>query len=167
MLYHFNCFFEIQRPDNIGQIENFENLRYEDQQKIKEKLESFNQIILVDSSQSSKSSSVKSNKSSKAKKRPLLNKAVLKDFGIEYSVSGRAECVGCRSKIMKNVVRVKKIVYTTEVGMRYGGQPFWHHLECFSAVRLNEYGYFLGGENLIGFGNLSAEDQQLVKDMIP
>lgn len=63
-----------------------------------------------------------------------MSAKALRDFGVEYSKSGRANCCGCRQKIAKSIVRVKKVVYTTEVGINFGGQPLWHHLECFAKV---------------------------------
>ena len=38
--YHFDCFFERQRPKSAGDIEHFDLLRWEDQEKINEKLKS-------------------------------------------------------------------------------------------------------------------------------
>lgn len=69
----------------------------------------------------------------KGKKRGKVPDA-LKDFGIEYSLSSRAVCCGCKLKIMKGEIRAKKTVYDTDVGMKYGGQPLWHHIECFDKV---------------------------------
>lgn len=63
-----------------------------------------------------------------------MSAKALRDFGVEYSKSNRALCCGCRQKIMKNLVRVKKVIYDTEVGMSFGGQPLWHHLDCFAKV---------------------------------
>lgn len=63
-----------------------------------------------------------------------MSAKALRDFGVEYSKSSRANCCGCRQKIAKSIVRVKKVVYTTEVGINFGGQPLWHHLECFAKV---------------------------------
>lgn len=107
-------------------------------------------------------------KGKKGKKRaaePDASDVALKDFGIEYSVSSRAECVGCQNKIMKEDIRVKRVVYDTEVGMKFGGQPFWHHLNCFASIR-GDYGYYLGGEDLPGFRDLSAADKKIVKKAI-
>jgi poly [ADP-ribose] polymerase 1 len=103
---------------------------------------------------------------SKGKKRAAENtNAALNDFGVEYSKSSRAECVGCNGKIMKEDLRVKKVVYDTEVGMKFGGQPKWHHLECFVSVR-HDYGFYVGGESLPGFNSLSAADKKKVKEAL-
>lgn len=109
-------------------------------------------------------------KGKKGKKRAAtendeVSEIMIKDFGIEYSVSSRAECVGCHNKIMKEDIRVKKIVYDTEVGAKFGGQPIWHHLSCFAAIK-GDYGFYLGGEQLPGFNGLSPEDKKKVKKEI-
>lgn len=107
-------------------------------------------------------------KGKKGKKRAAEaeeSNVALKDFGIEYAVSNRAECVGCQNKIMKEDIRVKRVVYDTEVGIKFGGQPLWHHLNCFASIR-GDYGYYLGGEDLPGFRSLSAADKIIVKKAI-
>lgn len=38
--YHFDCFFERQRPKSVGDIDHFDQLRWEDQEKIKTRMES-------------------------------------------------------------------------------------------------------------------------------
>ncbi|KAK4007917.1 hypothetical protein OUZ56_013078 [Daphnia magna] len=40
--YHFDCFFERQRPKSAGDIEHFDQLRWEDQEKINEKIKGIN-----------------------------------------------------------------------------------------------------------------------------
>lgn len=36
--FHDRCFFQKHRPESVGDIEDFESLRYEDQTKIKENM---------------------------------------------------------------------------------------------------------------------------------
>lgn len=91
---------------------------------------------------------------------------ILKDFGVEYSASGRATCAGCQIKILKDVVRIKKTVYDTEVGMKYGGQALWHHVDCFAKIR-DDLGYYESGDKLPGFNTLKKEDQKEVKKALP
>lgn len=108
----------------------------------------------------------KSDKSSKSLKRPapekIVSKINLADYRVELSPSGRAECVGCRNKIMKGLLRVSKLEYFTEVGMRFNGQAFQHHLECFGVMCKKEYKFYLGGNALPGFSLLNAKDQEKV-----
>lgn len=78
-------------------------------------------------------------KKGKGKKREAdagMSKAqaqLINDFGVEYAKSGRAMCAGCEIKIIKDEVRIKKIVHDTEIGMKFGGQSIWHHVECFGS----------------------------------
>lgn len=101
----------------------------------------------------------------KGKKRSKSDDMALKDFAIEYAKSARALCQACEIKICKDEVRVKKTVFDTEVGKKYGGQALWHHLDCFVKVR-DELGFFSSGTVLPGFKDLEPEDQQLVKDTV-
>lgn len=102
----------------------------------------------------------------KGKKRSQAETAAAKDFGCEYAKSGRAACKGCEQKILKDQVRIHKTVFDTEVGMKYGGQPLWHHITCFAELR-SDLGWFAGGDSLPGFKSLSKEDQKAVKDALP
>lgn len=63
---------------------------------------------------------------------------------------------------MKEDIRIKKIVFDTEVGMKFGGQALWHHVNCFASIR-GDYGFYVGGEQLDGFRELSPEDKKIVK----
>ncbi|KAJ0180031.1 hypothetical protein K1T71_004622 [Dendrolimus kikuchii] len=91
--------------------------------------------------------------------------SALKDFKIEYSKSSRATCRHCEIKICKDEVRICKVVYDTEVGSKYGGQPLWHHVKCFAEEK-DTLLYFAGGENLPGFNTLTKADQEMVKAAI-
>lgn len=93
--HHFDCFFVKQRPKATSDIENFESLRIEDQDKIKERVGVASVTIVP---------------TQKGKKRAgdgdaKLQKQALKDFTIEYAKSGRAMCRGCEQKILKDEVK--------------------------------------------------------------
>lgn len=153
--HHFDCFFFRNHPRSIDDIANFENIRYKDQQKFRRKIEEFSGILLPERIHGKKRAASES------------SLVALRDYGVEYSRSGRAQCVGCRNKIVKDAIRVKKLVYDTEIGMRFGGQPFWHHLECFADRKMRQkYGFFIGGEQLPGLNALAPKDQKLVKEAI-
>lgn len=95
-----------------------------------------------------------------------LSSTLLKDFGVEYAASGRAACPACFLKISKDELRIRKTVYDTEVGMKFGGQAKWHHVECFAQLR-SELGWFESGEKLPGYRNLKKDDQAVVKKHLP
>uniref|UniRef100_A0A1A9VJ13 NAD(+) ADP-ribosyltransferase n=1 Tax=Glossina austeni TaxID=7395 RepID=A0A1A9VJ13_GLOAU len=115
--FHESCFFKKQRPGSVGDIANYENLRIEDQKRLEKKIETLGNGVVVSTSEK------------KSKKRSKAENVALKDFSIEYAKSGRAACRGCEQKILKDQVRIRKTVYDTEVGMKYGGQALWHHCE--------------------------------------
>ncbi|XP_037719414.1 uncharacterized protein LOC119553225 isoform X2 [Drosophila subpulchrella] len=145
--FHKSCFLKNQRPGSVGDIQNFENLRFTDQKELTDLIEG---II----------------HSKSGKKRSKSANLVRKDFGIEYAKSSRSTCRGCEQKINKDQVRLRKTVYDTEVGMKYGGQPLWHHLDCFAQLR-SELGWYDSGENMLGFTSLTSDDQKEVKNILP
>ncbi|XP_043064419.1 poly [ADP-ribose] polymerase isoform X3 [Drosophila ficusphila] len=147
--FHINCFFENQRPGSVGDIKNFENLRFIDQKDLSDRVGNLERVILA-----------------KTGKRSKAHKAAVKDFGIEYAKSSRSKCRGCEQTITKDQLRLRKTVYDTEIGMKYGGQPLWHHLDCFAQLR-SELGWYDSGENMPGYAILSCEDQKDVKGQLP
>lgn len=124
--HHVQCFFHKQRVTSVGDIDGFVSLRRADQLRIQELITSQNTLIMLPRG-------VKRGATSSVDKIVMSAKA-LRDFGVEYSKSSRANCCGCRQKIAKSIVRVKKVVYDTEVGMKFGGQALCYHLDCFAKV---------------------------------
>lgn len=81
--YHFSCFFKQSKPRAVAEISGFGSLRWEDQQRIREKLGGTD---VVDGPSSSGS-----------KKR----KTTRSDLQVEYAKSSRSSCKGCLSQIPK------------------------------------------------------------------
>lgn len=106
MWYHNACFFNSIHPRSTNEFEFYENLRFEDQQMIKSNVEKCTAVLVPSNGQ----------KEEKGKKRSAPKMGPISDFGVENAKSGRSQCVGCRNKIMKDEVRVKKVVYHTEIG---------------------------------------------------
>lgn len=114
---------------------------------------------------------ISTKKGGKGKKRGAepevkMSETASKDYGIEYAKSGRSACKGCENTILKNEIRAKKISFDTEIGMKYGGQPLWHHLDCFAKLRI-ELGWFASGDQLPGYKALKQEDQKKVDALLP
>ncbi|KAF2885554.1 hypothetical protein ILUMI_20622 [Ignelater luminosus] len=153
--YHQACFFKKQRPKTVDDIDHFESLRWEDQEKIKSQIQTVSAAVVP---------------AQKGKKRDASaaasSKAALKDFRIEYSKSSRAMCRGCEQKILKEEIRISKKDFESDVGKKYGGQDLWHHATCFAKLRA-ELGYFESADKLAGFKTLSKADQEEVKKQIP
>ncbi|XP_026729426.1 poly [ADP-ribose] polymerase [Trichoplusia ni] len=160
--HHEECFFKKQRPTVVSEIANFNKLKTADQQRIKSTMKNSIGVVLPVE---------KSKGKGKGKKRAAedsnteSNAIALKDFRLEYSKSSRAACRHCEIKICKDEVRICKVVYDTEIGAKYGGQPLWHHISCFAKQR-NELLFFAGGESIPGFDTLKKEDQKIVKTEI-
>lgn len=102
----------------------------------------------------------------KGKKRTKGESQALDDFGVERAKTGRAGCAGCELKIAKDQLRIRKTVYDTEVGMKFGGQALWHHVDCFAEIR-NDLGWFAGGQEIPGYKSLSKDEQDVVKKALP
>ncbi|XP_028137799.2 poly [ADP-ribose] polymerase isoform X1 [Diabrotica virgifera virgifera] len=150
--FHFECFFQKHRPKTVDDIEHYESLRVEDQDKIKERVELSSVTIVPDK---------KGKKRAQDKIDAKLKKEALEDFRIEYSKSGTAACGECDQEILENEVRISKKDYERDVGKKYGGQDLWHHVTCFAQVRA-DLGYFESGDKLPGFKGLKKEDQDTV-----
>lgn len=93
------------------------------------------------------------------------NPNALENFGIEYSISCEDQCVMCQEPIPRNELRIKKIVYDTEIAEKYGKEVQWNHYFCFIMQR-DYYNFRLGGEMLPGFLNLQPEHQNFIRDSL-
>ncbi|PNF21175.1 Poly [ADP-ribose] polymerase [Cryptotermes secundus] len=155
--YHFMCFFGRQRPKTVGDISHFESLRWEDQEKIKAKIEGGGAGAVAEESTKVKG---------KKRKAAAEDNVALKDFTVEYAKSSRSTCRGCEEKIMKDEVRVSKKDFDSEGAKMYGGQERWHHVDCFAKLR-DELEFWESGSCLPGIKSLKKEDQQLVKNKLP
>ncbi|XP_001947212.1 poly [ADP-ribose] polymerase [Acyrthosiphon pisum] len=148
--YHFNCFFAKQRPKTVADIGHFDSIRWEDQQKIKTKLES-----LIGTA-----NPVSTKKKSNGKKMEDTN------FNVEYAKSGRAVCCGCQDKIVKEDIRIGKMDYDSDEARRFGGINRWHHLECFIKLR-QDLGFLDLASSLTGYDNLKEVDRTNLKNLLP
>ncbi|KAG8183478.1 hypothetical protein JTE90_001045 [Oedothorax gibbosus] len=137
--HHLQCFFEKKTTlKNVDEIANFSNLRWEDQEKIK------NHIGSKNGSKSSEENS---------------------EFSVEYAKSARSTCRGCGEKILKGVVRISKLdVYNSE-RKKYGPSPMWHHIDCFVNAK-EELQYNDSAEKLPGFNTLKDEDKNELREKI-
>ncbi|XP_037580997.1 poly [ADP-ribose] polymerase 1 [Dermacentor silvarum] len=137
--YHFMCFFAKQRPKSVGDIDKFGTLRYEDQKRIQEKIES--------------------------KLATGTTEEDLKDFATEYAKSSKSTCKGCNEKIAKGEVRISKNDYDSGYAKMRGAIPMWFHVDCFVQKR-DDLDYTLGAESLPGFMTLGVDDQKMLKEKL-
>lgn len=86
--YHFSCFFKQSKPQSVSEISGFGSLRWEDQQRIRDKLGGTDTVDGPSSSSTSKK-----------------RKTTRSDLQAEYAKSGRSTCKGCFSQIQKVFVQ--------------------------------------------------------------
>ncbi|KAL8613750.1 hypothetical protein ACOMHN_029607 [Nucella lapillus] len=136
--FHYKCFWKRARPETEDEFHGFHTLRWDDQQKIKEKI----------AAASEDGGDVKG----------MVN--VYNDYCAEYAKSSRSTCRGCEQKILKDLVRVSKKDYESQRSKMYGPQDLWYHLDCFVEKR-DELGFRadLITERITGFGKLKQEDK--------
>ncbi|KAM7298160.1 poly [ADP-ribose] polymerase 1 [Ixodes scapularis] len=137
--YHFMCFFSKQRPKSVGDIDKYGTLRYEDQKRIQEKIES--------------------------KMAAGTTADDLRDFSTEYAKSNKSTCKGCSEKIAKGVVRISKLDYDGAFSKMRGPVPQWYHVDCFVKKR-DDLDYTLGADSIPGFMSLGVDDQRMLKEKI-
>ncbi|XP_039295821.1 poly [ADP-ribose] polymerase [Nilaparvata lugens] len=159
--YHFMCFFSKQRPKSVGDIAHYSDLRWEDQQKIQNKIAESGPGSAVDE----KPAKGKGKKATKRGKQTAASNE-LKDFLVEYAKSSRATCKGCDEKIVKEEVRISKKEYESNEAKRFGGIPQWHHPECFNKLRA-ELEFYASGDQLPGYDSLRDEDKNMIKNLLP
>jgi len=158
--FHPNCFFGRNRPTDVAEIAHFEQMRWEDQEKIREKIA---QGPGAGPAPSGKGKG--KGKSKSGGDGGMVDGTILKDFRTEYAKSGAAKCRTCEEKIGKGEVRIAKKDYDDDRAKQYGPLDRWHHLDCFVKNR-DKLEFFTSAENLAGLNTLSAEDKATVKSQL-
>ncbi|XP_011308727.1 poly [ADP-ribose] polymerase [Fopius arisanus] len=154
--YHEQCFWSKAKVKTVGDIGNLENLLWEDQEKIRSKIDSTDATDTVDPTDSSGGK--------QSRKRPSAK--LHTDFSVEYAKSNRSTCVGCEAPILKGSIRISKKDFESEKGQLLGGVPRWHHLDCFLNLR-SSLEFYDSGDAIPGFESLSKEDKKTLKSKIP
>lgn len=148
--HHKQCFFQQYSIESIEEIENFENIKYNDQTDI---------LTHIDPRQKLKLEYIK-----ESIDEPF-DPSSPKHFGIEYSTTDGEHCEVCNLIILRNEIRVKKIIYDGDIAEKFGKEIIWHHLHCFVSMR-KYHGFRYSGKLLPGFDRLRAIDQQIIIDRI-
>jgi hypothetical protein len=158
--YHPKCFFQRARPKAVGDIANFDSLRWEDQvsfypgnlacpweQRLDECKFQENVKKLMESSASGPIVAGKKGKGSKGNTE--MNGSAMGDFRTEYAKSGGSKCGVCEEKIGKNAVRIGKKEYESTRAKMYGPYDKWHHVQCFKDQR-EQMEFYSSAEELPG-----------------
>lgn len=132
----------------MGDIKHLGNLRYEDQERLCQRI--------------NKTGPKKTKANKESQKRP--HEATVPKppkYSLEYSKSAVAKCVACKTKIERGKVRIKEDV----IDLVNGGNGDFYHVVCFPAEKLRYYPG--GGQCFDGFKSLSLINQKVVEQMLP
>uniref|UniRef100_A0A6F9DN94 Poly [ADP-ribose] polymerase n=1 Tax=Phallusia mammillata TaxID=59560 RepID=A0A6F9DN94_9ASCI len=145
--FHYSCFFGKFRPTSVDEVGDYHDLRWEDQEKIRTQIE--------------RGPSKKNGAGA-----PLVSKS-LKDFVIQYALSGRAKCRKCDGKIEKDEIRIShKEVHPEKPQLGFVDR--WHHVGCF-VKRRKEFGWIDGGytaDMISGFKAIDPEDRKTITKLL-
>lgn len=72
----------------------------------------------------------------------------------------------CNEQIVRNEIRIKKIVFDSDLGVKFGKEILRNHLHCFVFHR-DLYAFKFSGEFLPGFGGLQQAHREIVKKALP
>ncbi|CAF1225824.1 unnamed protein product [Rotaria sp. Silwood1] len=137
--YHMGCFFKKVKPADPQIIKGFDNLRWDDQEKIRKKIDGTSKNESNDKSGETESDS--------------------KNFNAEYARSNRSTCHGCNIRIEKDLVRLSKKVSTNH---HHSLTDQWYHIDCFKEHK-DELQFNGTAETFLGFNELNKEDQTELK----
>ncbi|CAF3453140.1 unnamed protein product [Rotaria sp. Silwood2] len=137
--YHMGCFFKKVKPADAQIIKGFDNLRWDDQEIIRKRIEGTSKNESNNKSEESESDS--------------------KNFNAEYARSNRSTCHGCNNKIEKDLVRLSKKVSTNS---NHSLTDQWYHIDCFKEHK-DQLQFNGTAETFSGFNELNKEDQTELK----
>lgn len=141
--FHQACFWKRAKVATIGDIHGFDALRWEDQEKLKEK--------------------VGGGGGGGKGEDAVDGGSDAGDFSTEYAKSGKSKCKGCEDFIGKDQVRIGKKDYESQRAKMYGPVDQWHHVDCFVEKRDElEFGSDLGANQIKGFDRLKDEDKEML-----
>ncbi|CAF1311166.1 unnamed protein product [Rotaria sp. Silwood1] len=136
--YHTDCFFKKVKLIDVKIIKGFDDLRWEDQDTIRNIIQE-NSKILSNENDSNNT------------------------FSVQYAKSNRSTCHGCHISIDKDTLRLSRKNYTSRRARRYGPTDEWYHVNCFNQMK-KDLGFFGTAESFFGFVDLNDEDQVELKE---
>lgn len=131
-------------------IENFENIAYDDQTKI---------IAKIDPKAGKKYQEI-------ARKRKAEKENSYKNFAVDYASTNAEVCSSCNEIIDRAEPRIRSIVYESQNAAKFGKEILWAHMTCFAFDR-DRYKYPWDGKLLEGFEDLKPEDQVFIVESLP
>ncbi|CAF0966371.1 unnamed protein product [Rotaria sordida] len=136
--YHTDCFFKKVKLIDVNIIKGFDDLRWEDQDKIRHLLQE--NFTLASNGNDTNDT-----------------------FSVQYAKSKRSTCHGCEASIDKDTIRLSRKNYTSRRARHYGPFDEWYHVDCFHQMK-KDLGFFGTAESFFGFSDLNDEDQAALKE---
>ncbi|XP_028396308.1 poly [ADP-ribose] polymerase 1-like isoform X2 [Dendronephthya gigantea] len=149
--FHYGCFFKKKFGlSNVSEVNGFDSLRWDDQEKIRGKL---------------------SGGGSQAGGTSMVDGPAPDDsLAVEYAKSSRSSCKSCEDKFDKGDLRVGKNMEPSPDSTAFGRVSMmmhWFHVDCFVKKRLDlEVEYDVTAEMFPGFSTLTKEDQALLQEKL-
>ncbi|KAK3784634.1 hypothetical protein RRG08_003441 [Elysia crispata] len=147
--FHYACFWKRAKCKNPDDIYNFHALRWDDQQKIKDKI------------------GVGGGTGAGGDHEDTGSHPLDGEYSTEYAKSGKSKCRGCEEFIAKDSVRISQKEYTSQRAIMYGPQDLWYHVDCFVEKR-DELGFTtdMDPSMIKGFGKLKPEDKTMLYEKL-
>ncbi|CAF0799258.1 unnamed protein product [Adineta ricciae] len=136
--YHTQCFFEKVKLIDVKIIKGFDDIRWEDQSKIRDLIQE-NSKKLSDENDPDET------------------------FSVEYAKSSRSRCHGCDLSIVKDHLRLSRKNFSSRRARKYGPVDEWYHVDCFDQIK-KDLVFFGTAESFSGFANLNDDDQKKLKE---
>lgn len=145
--FHYACFWKRAKCSSHTQIGGFDALRWEDQQKIKERIGGTG--------------------GGGGEGEEAVMTSDYKDYTVGYAKSNQSKCRACEEKIGKDELRISKKDYESQRAKMYGPMDQWHHVDCFVENRDDlEFGKEMNVEKMVGWVNVRKEDKdELIKKL--
>lgn len=145
-----DCFFKKKPKVTEGDIKHLQNLRYEDQERLCQRI-------------NKTGSKAKATNAKKVPQKRTYEAIIPKppSYSLEYSKSAISKCSSCKTKIPRGKVRIKEDV----VDLVNGTEGEYYHVVCFPPEKLRFFPN--GGQSFAGYKLLTLVDQKVVQQMLP
>ncbi|XP_059481272.1 poly [ADP-ribose] polymerase-like [Neocloeon triangulifer] len=174
--FHKDCFFKSNKPKNVDDIANFEDLRADDQVSVRalvgDQLAEHRQRVEDDEDpyenvyDDYETFEEWMDNQSSHRRRDSRND----EFLVGHASSNRSACRYCRNFIDKREVRIAKMDYDFLANSSYNRDPApiprWYHVRCFAQMR-NQLQFKRSASSIPGFSQLRQEDRDMVMSHLP
>ncbi|OXA38911.1 Poly [ADP-ribose] polymerase 1 [Folsomia candida] len=148
--FHVSCFFKKHKNVTQAEIGKFDELKSEDQQLLAKCF----------------GGQIPETVTAGPVEREVIENSG--EFSVEYAKSNKSHCISCEGRIVKDEVRISQKDYTSQRAKRLpmGCLDRWHHVDCFTANRLN-LRFYNNANSISGISWLKKEDLEMLVSKLP